>query len=76
MTAAQLKKLKEMAQEVVDLMPCGLMLNGKGNFCRGNDKIVPSIDVLRQIDKVFDHAFELNSVIQNLEGRKAAKKNG
>ena len=74
MTAPQLKQLKQMAQKVVDLMPCGLLINGKGNFCQKNGNIVPSVDVLRQIDTIIDHAFKLNRVIQNLEGRKAAKK--
>ncbi|HLF66426.1 MAG TPA: hypothetical protein VI522_02295 [Gammaproteobacteria bacterium] len=73
MTAAQLKQLKQMAQEVVDLMPDHLTVNGSGRLFESGDPI-NTVTVLAFIENARETAEQLNAVIQKLEGRKAAKK--
>ena len=71
MTAAQLKQLKQMAQEVVDLMPDHLTVNIR--LFESGDPI-NTVTVLAFIENARETAEQLNAVIQKLEGRKAAKK--
>ena len=75
MTAAQLKQLEQMAQmaqEVVDLMPDHLTVNGSGRLFESGDPI-NTVTVLAFIENAIETAEQLDAVIQNLEGRKAKK---
>lgn len=73
MTAAQLEQLKQMAQEVVDLMPDYLTVNGHGKLFENGDPI-NTVTVLGFMETAREKAEQLNAVIQKLEGRKVAKK--
>jgi hypothetical protein len=73
MKSSQLATLKEMAQEVVDLMPSMLSVNGHNQFFCGGDP-VEALELLSDIEIATERAIQLNAVIQRIEGRKAAKK--
>ena len=73
MTAAQLQQLKEMAEDLVNAIPSGLMVDGNNHFFYDRD-FISIIKVLALIEEARRGAVVLNNVIQHLEGRKQGKK--
>lgn len=70
MKAADIKIMQEISQEVVDLMPTGLMVDGNKNFfMKGKQESI--VNVLTLITEAKTKATELNAIIQDIEGRKS-----
>lgn len=73
MKSDDIKVMQEMSQEVVDLLPCGLMMDGNNNiYLEGKQESF--VNVMMLIEKVKSKAGELNAIIQNIEGRKPSSK--
>lgn len=73
MKSKDMQTLKEMSQEVVDLIPCGLMVDGNKNvYLKGKPESI--INVVMLIEKARIKATELNDTIKVLKGRKSSNK--
>ena len=71
MKAADIAILKELSQDVVNILPSKLTTNGKGElFCDG--KPAQTIVVISQLEIAQEKINELNFIIQKLESRKSS----
>lgn len=69
MKAADIEALKQMASEVMSLIPGQVFINGKGEFFIGWEQIKP-MDLLARIEQAKDAAVRLNEIVQSIQPRK------
>lgn len=74
MKSTDIQLLKQLSQDVVDLMPYGLMADAYGRFYSEGER-VSATEVLMMIENSRERVLELNHAIHKLEGRKSPQNN-